>query len=196
MQNKVMEAPTFESDIWNDRIKLLEAIQVAMHTQVCGQYPFTTLTTVLERFLAVQQQDGEDALEYTKRFKQQRNIMKTQVGKDVLNTFTMHTPNYNVTGITKEQKIETQECRLSALVCLHLFYNTVTSQNTGHWWRDYNFSISKRTINIPQQWRDALDALSNHKWDQVYHHKNKKKPKQSKLDKNDQKKKDTEKKSK
>ena len=70
-----MDAPTFESDIWDDPIKLSKAIQVALHTPVCCQYPFATLTTVLERFLALQQPDGKDASEYTKQLKQQHNIM-------------------------------------------------------------------------------------------------------------------------
>ena len=47
IQNYIKQHSDFSSKIKDDLIALLEVIKTVMHTTVCGQYPFATLTNIL-----------------------------------------------------------------------------------------------------------------------------------------------------
>ena len=90
MQQKVETHPDFNSDdadkkIENNPIILLKVVKELVHDQVRAQYHFASGWSALHRFTNLKQEDHESFTDYHKRFKQSRDIIKTQLGKDVFN---------------------------------------------------------------------------------------------------------------
>jgi hypothetical protein len=80
MQNRVEEHPEFETTICDDPIELLNKIKVLMHDWIRAKYPFASLTKAINRMLNLKQSENEGLLDYVKRFKESRDIMKSHVG--------------------------------------------------------------------------------------------------------------------
>jgi hypothetical protein len=87
MQNWVEEHPEFETIIRDDPIELLNKIKVLMHDPIRAKYPFASLTKAISRMLNLKQSENEGLLDYVKRFKESRDVMKSHVGTDILDKF-------------------------------------------------------------------------------------------------------------
>jgi hypothetical protein len=77
MQSRIEEHPDFKTKLKNDPITVLEANKLLMHDTVRAQYPLVSMTDALGRLINVRQQDNESLLDYVKRFKQLRNVVKS-----------------------------------------------------------------------------------------------------------------------
>ena len=93
MQARIQECPTYE-DIIDDPLKLLVAIAELMHATVRGQYPTLTYIEAVNRVFQAKQKEGEDLLDYTKRFKQLRDVMKSITTDKVTDFWVEETPEY------------------------------------------------------------------------------------------------------
>ena len=69
MQNRIEETPNFEADIRDDPLMLLREIKKKMYDPARAKYEFVTLTESLKRILSTTQENDEDLVQYTKRFK-------------------------------------------------------------------------------------------------------------------------------
>ena len=69
-----------------------------MHDTARARYPFTLMTEALTRLLHVKQGDQEQLLDYVKRFKEARDVMKSIMGKDTCNQFVENTRVPGSTG--------------------------------------------------------------------------------------------------
>jgi hypothetical protein len=76
MQNRVEEHPEFETTIRDDPKELLNKIKVLMHDPIRAKYPFAQLIKAISRMLNLKQSENKGLLDYVKRFKESRNIMK------------------------------------------------------------------------------------------------------------------------
>ena len=76
MQHRIKEHPQFDSKIQNDPIELLKAIKIVMHDPIRAKYPYTSLTEALMRKLNIKQLEQESLIDYMKRFKQSRDVLK------------------------------------------------------------------------------------------------------------------------
>jgi hypothetical protein len=72
MQTKLQHLPDFTDDIRGDPILLLKSIQILMHDPVRGRYPFASVADAWRTLFFTKQSEGEDILDYSKRFKQNR----------------------------------------------------------------------------------------------------------------------------
>ena len=107
MQNRVEEHPEFETTIRDDPIELLNKIKVLMHDPIRAKYPFASLIEAISRMLNLKQSEKEGLLDYVKRFKESRDIMKSHVGTDILDKFVENTLEYRDetdTTLKKEMK--------------------------------------------------------------------------------------------
>jgi hypothetical protein len=95
MRHRVENHRDYETSIIDDPIELLKAITILMHDPVSAKYPYAVLTDTLSRFLNTKQQEGESLLDYAKRCKQQRDVIKTSLGKDFLDDFVENTTEYH-----------------------------------------------------------------------------------------------------
>ena len=99
MQQKVETHPDFKSadanlKIESNPLRLLAVIKELVHDQVRAQYPFASGWNALHRFTTMRQEDNESLIEYHKRFKQYRDIVKTQMGTDIFDQWTLKSKPY------------------------------------------------------------------------------------------------------
>ena len=94
MQHHIKEHPDFESTIQNDPIELLKTIKIVMHDPIRAKHPYASLTEALMRTLNIKQLEHESLIDYMKRFKQSRDVLKSHIGGDILNKFVENLPEY------------------------------------------------------------------------------------------------------
>jgi hypothetical protein len=84
----------FETKIEDDPIALLKAIKVLMHGGIQAQSPFMSMTEALQRFLNLRQFEGDQLLDYVKKFKEARDVMVPYLGEEFLYKFVEKTQEY------------------------------------------------------------------------------------------------------
>ena len=65
-----------------------------MHDPIRAKYPFASLTEALMRTLNIKQLEHERLIDYMKRFKQSRDVLKSHISGDILNKFIKNLPEY------------------------------------------------------------------------------------------------------
>ena len=94
MQISLKELPEFDSKIKGDPLELLKQVKVLMHTPIRARYPYLTLTENVTSLLNMRQNESETLIEYLERFEQEKNVVKNQLGKNVLDKFIESCPEY------------------------------------------------------------------------------------------------------
>ena len=108
MQHRIEEHPEFDSKIQNDPIELLKAIKIVMHDPIRAKYPYASLTEALMRTLNIKQLEQESLIDYIKRFKQSRDVLKSHIGGDILNKFVENLPEYRHSTMSGQQAIKSE----------------------------------------------------------------------------------------
>ena len=104
MQNRIEESKDFESIIRDDPLELLKEIKKKMYDPARAKYEYVTLTESLSRILNTKQEDNESLVDYTKRFKQGRDILHDTVVEEILHMFVETACEYQ-----KESDIDEQD---------------------------------------------------------------------------------------
>ena len=94
MQHHIEEHLDFESAIQNDPTELFKAINIVMHNPIRVKYPYASQTEALMRTLNIKQLEHESLIDYMKRFKQSRDVLKSHISGDILNKFIESVPEY------------------------------------------------------------------------------------------------------
>ena len=92
MQHRIEEHPDFEGMIWDKPIKLLKMIKLLMHDPIRAKYPYTSMMDVIGHMMNIKQMEHKGLLDYVKRFKQSRDIMKSHLGTGILDKFVENMP--------------------------------------------------------------------------------------------------------
>ena len=108
MQHRIEEHPDFESKIQNDPIELLKAIKIVMHDPIRAKYPYASLTEALMRTFNIKQLEQESLIDYMKRFKQSRDMLKSHIGGDILNKFIENLPEYRQGTMGEQCEMKTE----------------------------------------------------------------------------------------
>ena len=95
MQVAVKKLPNYEKEIQNEPLKLLEEVKALMHAPRRARYPFMSLTENLATLINVKQNNSEQLVDYLERFEQDKMIIKSQLGEDVLDKFIESYPGYD-----------------------------------------------------------------------------------------------------
>ena len=122
-----------------------------MHDPIRVKYPYASLAEALMRTLNIKQLEHESLIDYMKRFKQSRDMLKSHIGGDILNKFIKNLPEYRH-GTMGEQ------CEMK-------------SEAFGRWMAYMMIRNSDQAKNgsllnnnqYPVDIRQATDILSNHK---------------------------------
>jgi hypothetical protein len=104
MRQRIEEHPEFENKIDQKPVALLIAIKSAMHESVRAQYPYVSLTYQFTSVLNIKQRDDENLLDYTKRFKQLRDVLQSNVDTQILQSWIEQTEWYKKAPNTTEKK--------------------------------------------------------------------------------------------
>ena len=108
MQLRIKEHPSFETTIQDDPIELLKAIKILTHDPMRAKYLYVSLTEAISRMLNIKQMENEGMLDYMKRFKQTRDVMKSHMGTEVLDKFIKNTTKYwNEPNATVQAEMKT-----------------------------------------------------------------------------------------
>ena len=86
MQNKIQMLSTFEADIEDNPIKLLEQIKIHAMSFQEDRYPMEIIVDSLFSMLHTKQKDKEHLSDYTKRFKVSKDVMKAHIGGPIILT--------------------------------------------------------------------------------------------------------------
>ena len=81
MQNKILERSDYESDIYNDPIKLLQAIKQHALNFDETQYSMTIITNSISAFFVTVQKENASLSEYTRSFRTAKDIMESHLGE-------------------------------------------------------------------------------------------------------------------
>jgi len=97
MQRRVKDHIDFESTIRDDPIELLTAIRTLTHDPVRARYPFASAFDAISRAVNLKQQKHENLHDYVECAKQQCDVLKQHLGKDIFHTFVESTEEYRKT---------------------------------------------------------------------------------------------------
>jgi hypothetical protein len=115
------------------------------------------------RILNIRQMENEGLLEYIKRFKESRDIMKTHIRTDILNKFVENTKDYQ-----DETDVDTKKEMKDGAFGKWMAYLLIRSSDQGKYRSLMNGLVSQFSIEnnqYPKTIRAATDILSNHKHD-------------------------------
>ena len=94
IQTRIETHPKFEEEIQDNPIELLKVIKIIMNDPEKSRYPYASLTEAMARIVNIKQHDRENLLDYSKRFKQAKDILKSHVGTNLLDGFIENLPEY------------------------------------------------------------------------------------------------------
>ena len=163
IQNRIEEHPDFESVIRDDPIELLKAIKVLMHETARARYPLASLTDAFTRLINLRQMEHENLLDYVKRFKQNRDVMKSHVGNEILYKFIENTKEYqDETDATKQDEMRKDGFNkwMGYLLMRGSDHSKYGSLMLG-----LSSQYSMGNDQYPKDILAATDVLSNHKFD-------------------------------
>jgi hypothetical protein len=146
--------------IHNNPIELLKAIKILIHDPITSNYPYALLTSALSRFQTCKQHENEPLLDYVKRFKQQRDIIKTTIGTDVLNDFVEHTEEYRNETV-QEKKDELKEQAFERW-CAYILIRNSNMSKYGSALASLASQFSLNNDQYPRTMTMASDFLNAH----------------------------------
>ena len=169
LQIRVEEHPDFESKIDDDPIALLEVIKELMHKPVRAQHHLVSMTNNLQRWLTAKQNDDEPLLEYMKQHKQLMDVVKLQFRMGILRENIKCKPEYTAAKAkkSKEEKKKLLDDGFDEWNA-YLLLQGADKLKYGTLMMGFVNQFSLGNNQYPKSVTLAIDALSNHKFDQKY----------------------------
>ena len=156
MQVALQELEHYETKILNNPLELLKEVRTLMHTPIKARYPFMTLTENLSSFLNLRQTENESLLDYLDRFEQEKNIIKSMLGIDVLYKFTTTHPGYE--DLDEDgQDLEKAGSFDAWMACI--FLRGGNQATYGELLKDYRKDYANKENSYPKTVRGALDVM-------------------------------------
>ena len=168
MKNALQELPDFEMDIEDDPLKLLNAVQKLMHTPMRAIYPFMGLIEALARLLNMKQYEDERLFEYGDRFKQERQIVRSLLGKEFLERFIENTEEYQQLNSSNDgDVVAAAKMKDGAFekFMTTVFLRGAYGKRYGSLMDNYRSQYAGGRDHYPAKFQDAMDALRTHKSD-------------------------------
>ena len=120
----------------------------------------------LERWITIKQLETESLNDYTKRFKQLRDTATSYVDKKIFDEFIENSEAYkNETDATKQQEMKDGAFNEYSA---YLLINGSLQSKYGNLKQNFISQFSLGTDQYPKTIDTAVDALSQHNWDQKY----------------------------
>ena len=133
-----------------------------MHDPIRAKYPYASLTEELMRTLNIKQLEQESLIDYMKRFKQSRDMLKSHISGDILNKFVENLPEYRQGTMSGQQEMKSEAFRR------WMAYMMIRNSNQAKYGSLLNGMVSQFSMNnnqYPVDIRQATAILSNHKHD-------------------------------
>jgi len=136
MQQRIETHPDFDTQINDNPIVLLQEIQKLMHKTVRAQYGLLTVHHAIKGLVTLKQREGEELLDFVKRFKQIRSTYCNYMGAAWFDHYADITDEYwaATTDVTRQAvKYKVFEAYMALLLLLSALpadYSEVTKQLT------------------------------------------------------------------
>src|SRR5210317_813342 len=98
-----MKAGNYETEIKDKPYQLLQEISSKMYDPARAKYEYASITERFKMVLNTRQQDDEDLMSYTKRFKQASDNFTAVMGNNILDEYVRKTDEYSNAPTTKEK---------------------------------------------------------------------------------------------
>ena len=171
MQTKLQSRKDFET-MKGDPFKLLEAIKGHSVSYQENKYPMNTITDAIRNIVNLKQKEDESLIDYTRRFKVARDVLKSQLGGPlVLTEVAKELPGYDANNSSKIKECTEQAYQqwLSFVYVAntdHAKYGTLLTGLSSQYALGQN--------QYPKTLVDATNVLSNHRFDAAYLEREKK----------------------
>jgi hypothetical protein len=163
MQNKIMARSNFENEIYNDPIKLLNAVKEHALNYQETRYEMSIISDSFRVLFNVQQKERESLQDYTRRYKTAREILESHLGGQiVLTKFVRTMPKYD-----ENNPEANTECIENALEQLFAFLSLENADQDkyGSLLKGLNSQKSLGHDQYPRLVTEANNVLSNHCFD-------------------------------
>jgi hypothetical protein len=162
MRGRIEAYPDYESKIYNDPIELLKAIRVLMYNTIRAQSPMAVMTEAILRLINIKQQE-DPLLDYVKRFKQQRDILVSQIGKRFLDNFVEHLEEYRLESDQGKQN-DLKKAAFNRWMA-YLVMNGADQTKYGSILKQMVAQFSMGVDRYPKTLEVAVDVLTEHRFD-------------------------------
>ena len=184
MQNKISGRKDFESEIYNDPIKLLIAIKQHSLNFQDSKYEMSIITDAIRVFVNTKQKENEPLQEYTRRFKSSKDIMESHIGgsiilqkfirlsqeyKEAKEKYDTNKNSNNNTNM-KEPNIYEEKYTTKAASKLYAYIYLDNADKTKYdsILKNLNQQFSLGNNQYPKTITEANAVLNNHKFDTIY----------------------------
>jgi hypothetical protein len=167
MQNRLDEMIDADPRISNDPLLLLGAIRILMQEPVKEQDPTWSLIKSLLTGLSIKQQSNESMSDFTKRFKQNCEFIKQQVGPRFADAWTIRQPEYM--ALEDDDQLDTRQEALKAAtfprICASLMIHSADPYRYGSLVAGLNTQFNLGNDQWPKTIKVAAKFLSSHQLD-------------------------------
>ena len=166
MRARLQQHPDFATKLEDKPIASLEAIKVLTYDSVRAQYPFSSMTNALRDLLNCKQADNESLNDFIKRFKQLKDVVQGYLGENFLDSFIINSSKCKAATFPEQHtmKISAFENWASYLVT-----QSCDCSKCGTLISGFKSQCSLGHDQHPKTITAAVDALSNHRYDQKYY---------------------------
>jgi hypothetical protein len=183
MQDRIEQHPDFEK-FRDDPLKLLKTIKTLTHNTVRAQYPIASIVESLARWIVSRQGEDEPLMEYVKRSKQNRDIVKSQIGTKLIHEYIKTTSEYvNETDVDKQAAMINKSFEQ---VSAYIMLRGADQSKYGTLMKGFTQQYSLKNDQYPRTINDATDALGKHLFDPAYYEKKKRRGNNKKTDDEDE----------
>ena len=169
MQDRIQEHPEFKTKIKGNPIELLSAIKVLVYAPRRAQFPLLEWMYSMKRLLLLRQEQDESLSDFYRRFSQEYDTFKALFGTKVFDEATEKLGTY-VAAKTTVEKDEIKKESFDAFMSMVMLHGS-DKDKYGSLIQTMTTNYSLEKDNYPKTKEKALDALSNHKFDQRYYDK-------------------------
>jgi len=137
-----------------------------MYDSARAKYEFATLTESLRRILETKQDDDEGLVEYTKRYKQAKDIVKDFIGTELLHNFVETTAEFQAAA-DNAAKTKLKKESFDKWTSYMYLYNS-DQKKYGSLMKNFKTQYSLGNNQYCETITAAADVLTNHTWDATY----------------------------
>lgn len=184
MQSKISTRTDYQTDIFDNPIRLLNAIKEhSLHYQD-KKYPISIIVDAFRAIFSAKQKENESLLDFTRRFKTAKDVLESHLGGSLyLEKYIRALPNYDAVDERAAAKTGSEH------FYAYLYLENVDYKKYGSLTQNLNQQYTLNNDQYPKTIGDANNVLSNHKFDNFkpkVHNKNKKEEEASDKNENEQ----------
>ena len=156
MQQRIEEHLEYQTKIIDNSIELLKQIKTLTHNTVHAEYPIVSIVGHITRWLNARQYEDESLLDYVKRSKYNRDIVRSQIGSEILHGYVKNTKVYK--DAMQTEKSDMLDALFEELSSYIMLYGANMAKYSNLMKGFVNQYLLKND-QYPKKMAEAIDAL-------------------------------------